>query len=129
MRRMLGMLLTCALTATLASAEERLPAGVPGRLYHHVPVSLMRETSHTHVCVIGRVTAVKREPDGDIHICIDGPCRPGCATCLIAEIIPRISLKRPAVGERVRLCGISRMDTKHDWPEVHPVESWNTIDP
>src|SRR5947209_2846418 len=93
-----------------------------GRVYHLVSVADLATTEHTHVCVRGEVMTVKREPDGDLHVKVqDGDA------FIIAEQIPGLKATGdpPKVGQTRVVCGISRFDRKHQWPEVHPVESWH----
>lgn len=72
---------------------------------------------HTHVQVTGRVTLVRWEADGDLHIKLVG--RRGFVLC---ECIPSLPCRVPTVGERITVRGISRRDLAHGWQELHPVE-------
>lgn len=91
-----------------------------GRKYWTVPIREVATTSHTHIKVEGKVALVKREADGDIHIrLVDG-----AGHFCVAEIIPLIKLPAPRVGQTIVVRGIQRVDGKHKWGEVHPVESW-----
>lgn len=95
-------------------------AGPPGRPYHPVTIAALATTSWTHVEVRGLVTYVRKQADGDWHLTLDD----GEGHTAVAEIIPAIPLVPPRKGQRVVVRGIARMDTKHKWPEVHPVEDW-----
>lgn len=87
-----------------------------GPRWHSVPVAKIAATRWTHVCTTGTVTLKRREADGDAHIRItDG------AAFIVAEVIPELPFPLPAVGDRVRVCGITRYDRGHGWGEIHPV--------
>ena len=85
------------------------------------------EKVHTHLEVEGWVTYKAREEDGDWHlrVCDDpGVKDMNRRRCIVAEIIPAVPLKPPAVGDHVRIRGIYRFDAEepnHGWAEVHPV--------
>jgi len=98
------------LTPLTASAQRR---------YWDVSVDSLAtgRVAHTHVAVRGRVTLVRREQDGDLHIKLVG--RTGF---IVAECIPALPCRVPKVGERVTVRGIVRWDAEHHWVEVHPVE-------
>lgn len=86
--------------------------------FHRVAVAAIATTSHTHVCTVGRVAAVRRQADGDVHLRIeDGPA------FVVAEVIPQIPIAPPRTGTRVEVCGITRYDKAHRWYELHPVLS------
>jgi hypothetical protein len=89
------------------------------RIYHRVAVAQLARSTWTHVEVIGRVTLVRDEADGDIHFRVADPR----GRFVVAEIIPLIPLARPAIGQRVIVRGIRRWDSRHRWIEVHPVEA------
>ena len=88
------------------------------RPYFPVTVCGMKANHHTHVSVSGKVTLVKHEPDGDLHMRIENG---GCS--VVAECIPELRCKAPRVGHKVTVKGISRFDGEHHWPEIHPVET------
>src|ERR1700758_4352970 len=73
---------------------------------------------HTHIQVTGKVTLVKHEADGDIHIKLED----GQGHFIVAECIPKLPCIPPKVGQIVIVEGISRYDGEHKWREVHPVE-------
>lgn len=89
------------------------------RIYHRVTVAQMKSTKWTHVEVCGRVTLVKGEADGDLHVRLDDG-----GAFIVAETVPYHPLAAPRVGQRICVRGISRLDRTHGWYEVHPVESW-----
>lgn len=105
------MIYAALLALALTAAEDRT--------YHPVSVCGLAATSWTHVAVTGKVALVKREGDGDIHIRLEDK---GCAA--VAEIIPSLPLAAPKLGQRITVRGISRVDGRHKWSEVHPVEAW-----
>jgi len=84
--------------------------------YHTIPLSKVATTSWTHICTSGPVVYVRKMADGDVHLTLDD----GKAK-VVAEIIPQIPLTPPRKGDRVKVCGITRWDKRHRWPEVHPV--------
>lgn len=91
--------------------------------YRIIPLSALATTRWTHACVIGPVVYVRRQRDGDVHITLDD----GTAK-VVAEIIPQVPLSRPRKGMVIRVCGVTRIDKHHGWPEIHPVLSW-TVEP
>lgn len=108
---MIAVLLTLAL----------LPAaGV--RVYHPVVLPKVEASQWTHIETCGRVTLVKTEDDGDLHIRLDAG-----GAFLVAEIVPYHTLPRPKVGQTIRVQGISRLDKTHHWYELHPLEAWVAV--
>src|SRR6267142_1807744 len=93
-----------------------------GRVYHLVTIAAMPTTVHTHVCVRGKATEIKREDDGDLHVRLEDPD----GNFVIVESIPALKVRgtAPKVGEWAKACGIVRFDKKHGWSELHPVERW-----
>jgi hypothetical protein len=73
---------------------------------------------HTHIEVRSRVSAVRHEDDGDLHIVLQAKS----AAFIVAECIPKLPCVPPRVGDSVTVRGISRRDPEHPWWEVHPVE-------
>ena len=87
--------------------------------YRQVPLAQLATTRWTHACTVGLVVYVRRQKDGDIHVTlVDG------ADKAVAEIIPALPLPRPKKGQRIRVCGITRIDRYHGWAELHPVLRW-----
>lgn len=103
-------------TASHASAQALT------RRYWLVPIDSLAvgRAKHTHVEVRGRVSAVRQEDDGDLHIVLQSLTSP---TFIVGECIPSLPCQRPRVGDTIRLRGISRRDPEHPWNEVHPVEA------
>ena len=77
----------------------------------------------THAAVIGDVTQVTRELDGDVHIRIEGH-----GAFIVAEIIPELPAAAPHVGARITAWGIVRHDGIHNWWELHPLIGWQPGD-
>ncbi len=114
------------LLALLAQA-----APVLARPYHPETIASLATSRHTHVELVGRVTLVKREADGDWHLRLSDGVR-----FIVAEIIPTLQPfdsrsgtilpfgPPPPLGSCVRVRGIRRFDneTGHGWYEVHPIE-------
>jgi hypothetical protein len=83
----------------------------------------------------GRVTTVRHEQDGDLHI--DVALEPRSASLtnavndarqhgdLVVEFMARDSdhLPEPGVGDAISLVGAWVDDTEHGWNELHPVWS------
>lgn len=85
---------------------------------HRISVAQAATTTWTRVCAIGTVTRRRREPDGDWHLRVEDG-----GAFLVAEIMPEMPMAPPRVGDRVDICGITRYDKRHHWPEIHPVTS------
>ena len=104
-----------------SSVGRRVPdavgtAGKGRRRYWPMTIAQVARALHTHGCVTGTVTERVTEADGDVHVRLeDGK------SFLIAEIIPEIPVAAPAAGVRAEVCGITRYDGEHKWPELHPV--------
>lgn len=90
-----------------------------------VPQLASATFKHTHVVVVGIVAYTRIESDGDLHIRIvkdSLALGDTSAVFIIAECIPKLPCRRPHIGERVTVKGITRYDSEHGWREVHPVE-------
>lgn len=99
-------------------------ATVVVRTYHPATVAQLSagRVTDTHVEVVGCVSLVKREEDGDRHIRItEGN------NFIVAECIPALPCASPKVGDRIKVRGVSRHDGKHKWYEVHPVEQLTVV--
>ena len=93
-------------------------------IYHLETVASLHTSRHTHVEVCGRVSLVRKEEDGDIHIRLsDDEGR-----FIIAEIVPYRPLPKPKLNQNICVLGIHRYDAEHGWDEVHPVESIRDAD-
>lgn len=118
----------------LAFLLALLVAQAPQRTYHPMPLVKMaaQDPAHwkgmrTHVLVEGFVTYVKTEEDGDLHIRICDSASIKVmdrAHCIVAEAIPSLPVKKPKLGAKVTVWGISRYDGEngHKWHECHPIE-------
>lgn len=104
------LLLCCVLPASAQDA------------YHRVPLDKVATTSWTHVCTVAPVVYVRKMADGDYHVTLDN----GRAK-VVAELIPQIQIPPPKKGQRVEICGITRYDKRHRWPEIHPVTRWRAV--
>jgi hypothetical protein len=99
--------------------------------FHTVPLAQMATTTHTHACTSGPVVYMRKQADGDEHITIDDG-----TSMVVVEIIPAIPLPAPKKGQRIKACGITRIDRGHrtprypgGWPELHPLLSWEPLAP
>lgn len=90
-----------------------------GDVYRMIDLAKVATTPYTHVCTVGPVTYVRKQRDGDWHVTLDN----GHAK-VVLEIIPQIPLPPPTKGRVVVACGITRIDKRHKWAEIHPVTSW-----
>lgn len=97
--------------------------------YRTVTLAEVATTTRTHVCTVGPVVYVRRQADGDIHVTLDdGRGR------VVLEFMPQIPLTAPKKGQRIKACGVTRIDRGHrtaqfpaGWPEIHPVTSYAVI--
>lgn len=97
------------------------------RIYWVATVPQLANTTfkHTHVAVVGIVAYTHTETDGDLHIRMvkdSASLTDSLAVFIIAECIPKLPCRRPHIGERITVKGITRYDSEHGWREVHPVE-------
>ena len=91
--------------------------------YRAVAISEMSSNTEPHVVTEGYISEVRFDhEDGDLLFkLVENLEQP--TPFVICEIIPPSNLTTPAVGEKVRVYGVSRYDGKedHQWYEVHPV--------
>ena len=113
-----GLLFTLQAPAAPPPAPPAAPP-VLVRVYHKTTIARLPRTVDTHVELEGRVTLVRREGDGDVHIRVEDVDH----RFVVVEVIPEISLTIPAVGDRVVVRGIVRYDKRHRWHEIHPAEA------
>ncbi len=73
----------------------------------------------TYATVVGNVTQVSHELDGDYHIRVQGP-----GAFLVLEIQPEFPLTPPHVGQEITAWGVVRHDGLHNWWELHPLIGW-----
>jgi hypothetical protein len=95
------------------------------RPYHPVTIEQVHETRHTHIEVVGTVTLVEHEGDGDVHFRVaDQQGR-----WIVCEIVPYHRLRPPVKGEVLIVRWIHRYDNEvgHGWDEIHPVEAIEVV--
>src|SRR5437870_3389621 len=73
----------------------------------------------TYATVVGNVTQVSHELDGDYHIRIEGK-----GAFVVAEIQPEFPLSPPHIGQEITAWGVIRHDGLHNWWELHPLIGW-----
>jgi hypothetical protein len=96
--------------------------GLDSRNFHPVAIRDIAMNTEPHVVAEGYVSEVRLESDGDmVFKLVEQLHAP--APFIICEILDYRLISPPAVGERVRVYGVSRFDPKdgHRWYEVHPV--------
>ena len=105
----------------LESFYRRTPPAQPPLEFALTPVATIAggHFRSTHATIVGDVTQVTRELDGDIHLRIEGP-----GAFIVAEIMPELPLSPPHIGERITAWGIVRHDGLHNWWELHPLVGW-----
>jgi hypothetical protein len=69
--------------------------------------------------VVGDVTQVSYELDGDYHARVQGR-----GAFLVVEIMPEFPLTLPHVGQEITAWGVIRHDGLHNWWELHPLIGW-----
>jgi hypothetical protein len=105
------------------------------------------------VTAVGTVSAVRSEPDGDVHIqltldpgqdaLLNRGNRAEQSGALVVEIVCFGSVSQqdavdacanytntitlPPVGGHVAITGPHVLDTSHDWMEIHPVYEWHVV--
>lgn len=97
-------------------------AGLDSRNFHPVAIRDIAMNTEPHVVAEGYVSEVRLESDGDmVFKLVEQLHTPD--PFIICEILDYRLISPPAVGERVRVYGVSRFDPKdgHQWYEVHPV--------
>ena len=95
-----------------------------GSGYPLVSIRSLNESrfSGPRATVEARVIQVLRSGDGDTHMTIESP-----DGVLVTEMVPEYPLPLPAVGDLVKIWGITRYDIAHRWWELHPVFGWEKI--
>ncbi|PJE75888.1 hypothetical protein COV04_03010 [Candidatus Uhrbacteria bacterium CG10_big_fil_rev_8_21_14_0_10_48_11] len=91
-------------------------------LYHDTNLTsyIINGSAKTKVSVVGKVTEVVKDPDGDYHVIISD----SFGLPLVTEGIPEIPMELPKLGDTVRLWGLTRFDIPHNWWEIHPIIGW-----
>ena len=82
---------------------------------------IVNGSTKTKVAVEGVVDKIAHQPDGDYDVIIHPPYVP---LFLVTEFIPEIKLPLPRGGDHIKIWGIVRFDTLHNWWELHPVIGW-----
>ena len=105
-------------------AEAMLHAGsapAPPAEYATIPIGTIAagKSRSTYATVLGDVTQVSHELDGDYHIRVQGN-----GAFLVLEIMPEFPLAPPHVGEKITAWGVIRHDGLHNWWELHPLVGW-----
>jgi len=73
----------------------------------------------TYAAVVGNVTQVSHELDGDYRIRVEGK-----GAFLVLEIMPAFPLAPPHVGQQITTWGVVRHDGLNNWWELHPLVGW-----
>jgi len=73
----------------------------------------------TYATVLGDVTQVSHELDGDYHIRVQSR-----DAFLVLEIQPEFPLAPPHIGQQITAWGVVRHDGLHNWWELHPLIGW-----
>jgi len=107
--------------ALRAEAELRPESGPIAPEYATVSVETIASgrSRETYATVVGNVTQVTHELDGDYHIRVEGK-----GAVLVAEIQPGFPLAPPHIGQEISAGGVVRHDGLRNWGELHPVIGW-----
>lgn len=110
--------------AAALRAEARLRASsapVPPAEYTTIPIATIAagRSRSTYATVVGDVTQVTHELDGDYHIRVQAQ-----GAFLVLEIMPELPLVPPHVGQQITAWGVVRHDGLHNWWELHPLVGW-----
>jgi membrane-associated phospholipid phosphatase len=110
---------SAALRAQAALHARSAP--VPPAEYATIPIETIAsgKSRATYATVVGDVTQVSHELDGDYHIRVQGQ-----GAFLVLEIMPEFPLVPPHVGEQITAWGVIRHDGLHNWWELHPLVGW-----
>ena len=110
--------------AAALRAQAMLHAGsapAPPAEYATIPIETVAsgKSRATYATVVGDVTQVSHELDGDYHIRIQGQ-----GAFLVLEIMPEFPLAPPHIGQQITAWGVVRHDGLHNWWELHPLVGW-----
>ncbi len=96
-------------------------APVPPAEYATIPIQTIAagKSRATYATVVGDVTQVSHELDGDYHIRVQGQ-----GAFLVLEIMPEFPLDPPHIGQQITAWGVVRHDGLHNWWELHPLVGW-----
>jgi undecaprenyl-diphosphatase len=105
-------------------SEAMLHAGsapVPPAEYATIAIQAIAagKSRATYAAVVGDVTQVSHELDGDYHIRVQGQ-----GAFLVLEIMPEFPLAPPHIGQQITAWGVIRHDGLHSWWELHPTVGW-----
>lgn len=87
---------------------------------------IVNGSTKTKVVVDGIVEKIAKQPDGDYHIVMRPQYIP-VGLYLVTEAVPEIKLPLPKEGDHIKIWGIVRFDTLHNWWELHPVIGWEKL--
>jgi len=110
--------------AAALRAEGMLQANsapAPPGEYQTIPIETIAagKSRATYAAVVGNVTQVSHELDGDYHIRVEGG-----GAFLVLEIQPEFPLVPPHIGQNITAWGVVRHDGLHNWWELHPLIGW-----
>jgi undecaprenyl-diphosphatase len=110
---------SAALRAQAALHASSAP--VPPTEYGTIPIQTIAagQSRATYATVVGDVTQVSHELDGDYHIRVQGQ-----GAFLVLEIMAEFPLVPPHIGEEITAWGVVRHDGLHNWWELHPLVGW-----
>lgn len=96
-------------------------APAPPGEYQTIPIATIAggKSRATYATVVGDVSQVSHELDGDYHIRVEGT-----GAFLVLEIMPEFPLDPPHVGQQITAWGVIRHDGLHNWWELHPLVGW-----
>lgn len=105
-------------------AQGVLHAGsgpIPPGQYQTIPIQTIAagKSGGAYATVVGDVTQVTHELDGDYHIRVEGE-----GAFLVLEIMPEFPLVPPHIGQHITAWGVIRHDGLHNWWELHPLVGW-----
>jgi hypothetical protein len=93
--------------------------------YQTIPIATIAggRSRATYATVVGDVSQVSHELDGDYHIRVEGG-----GAFLVLEIMPEFPIGPPHVGQEITAWGVVRHDGLHNWWELHPIVGWQPGD-
>ncbi len=110
--------------AAALRAEGMLKANTapaPPPEYATIPIETIAagKSGATYATVVGDVTQVSHELDGDYHIRAQAD-----GAFLVLEIQPEFPIAPPHIGQEITAWGVVRHDGLHNWWELHPLIGW-----
>jgi membrane-associated phospholipid phosphatase len=110
---------SAALRAETALHARAAP--LPPAEYATIPIQTIAagKSRATYATVVGDVSQVSHELDGDYHIRVQGK-----GAFLVLEIMPEFPLAPPHIGQQITAWGVVRHDGLHNWWELHPLVGW-----